>query len=131
MSRSNRKGNAALSGLKARLRELPRTMADSIAKRVAPDLTGAAVESYDIGRTVYGEARPKGVDGRALDLVESGKTKARVHFKSEGRIVRAVLNTRWAKYLIGKYRILPNGPLPVDWKRHIDHVVHTEKTVLK
>src|SRR5688572_30847017 len=120
-----RAGNAALSGLKSKLRAMPISLAHKVASRVAPTLTGKAQGAYDGARTVYGEARPKGVNGNTLDLVDSGRTRSGASFSADGRIVRASLPTKWAKYLIGKYRVLPNGPLPIDWKRSIDGVVHT------
>jgi hypothetical protein len=122
-----RKGNQALSGLKTRLREMPRTLAQTVAQNVAPTLTDMSQAAYGGARTVYGEARPKGVEGQPLDLHESGRTRETVRFTATGRIVRAKLGTPWAPYLIGKYRILPNGPLPVEWKRKIDAQVHAVK----
>lgn len=111
---------------------MPITMAHSIAQKVAPKLTDTVQRDYDTARTVYGEARPRGVSGQPLDLVgKTGRTRETTNFNASGRIVRAALGTKWAKFLIGKYRILPNGPLPVEWKREIDQVVHAEKVELK
>lgn len=132
VTRANiRTGNAALGGLKSRLRALPVTLAHAIAQRAAPALAGLATGAYDGGRTVYGESRPTGVNGQPLDLEETGATRRTVNFSASGRIVRAALGTPYARYLIGKYRILPNGPLPVGWKQRIDDIVHTTKTDLK
>ncbi len=118
----------ALAGLKARLRELPISLADKIAKRAAPALTDMTQSAYGGNRNVYGDPRPKSVDGTPLTLEKSGKTRRTATFTSDGRIVRAVLGTPWAKFLIGRYRILPNGGMPVEWKRAIDNIVHTTKS---
>ena len=72
---------------------------------------------------MYGDARPKGVDGRPLTLVRTGRTRSMVRFSATGTIVRAVLAVPYAKYLIGKYEILPNGRLPSTWRKTITRVV--------
>lgn len=131
MARANRTsfrpGNAALHKLKDDLRKLPVTLAHDVAQGTAPALTGKAQSDFDSGRTVYDEPRPTGVDGGFLDLYLTGATKRSLRFSASGRIVRAVLSQRYMKYLIGKYRILPNGPLPVSWSRKIDEVFDREK----
>lgn len=128
---TRRRGNAAFGGLKAKLRALPVSLAHNIAQRVAPALASAASSAFDAGRTVYGESRPKGVDGNELDLVASGRTRSTVTYTATGRLVRVALGTAWSKFLIGKYRILPNGAIPVEWKRKIDETVHATKVDLK
>jgi len=128
---SARRGNAAFGGLKAKLRALPVSLAHNIAQRAAPALASLAGSAYDVGRTVYGESRPKGVDGNELDLVKSGETRGTVTYTATGRVIRVGLGTPWAKFLIGKFRILPNGAIPVEWKQQIDQIVHTTKTDLK
>lgn len=125
-----RVGNAAFAGLKAKLRALPVSLAHKVAQQVGPALSAATNTAYEQGRTVYGESRPKGVDGNELDLVDSGDTKSSTTYQVDGRIVRVGLGTKYAKYLIGKYRILPNGAIPVEWKRDIDAIVHKTKAGL-
>ncbi len=63
-----------------------------------------------------GGAKRRG--GGALSLVQTGATRARVVFVANGTIVRCVLGTKYARYLIGKYGILPNGnaAIPVEWQ---------------
>lgn len=86
-------------------------------------MTGLAGEAYDGGKTVYGEARPLGASGQPLSLEASGATRRTLRFTATGTVVRCVLGTRWAKYLIGKYAILPNGALPAGWSRRLDQLV--------
>ncbi len=122
------KGNlSSLKGLKQTIRALPVTVAADVAKRAAPALSSEARGAFDSGQTVYGEARPAGVDGRQLTLVKSGATRDALRFVSIGTIVRCVLPTRWAPYLIGKYSILPNGALPVGWSKRLSAVVADTK----
>ena len=67
------------------------------------------------------------MDGARLLLVKSGATREALRFVSIGTIVRCVLPTRWAKYLIGKYGILPNGSLPVRWAKSLKQVAAETK----
>lgn len=103
--------------------KLPITIAADVAAKAAPAMTGLARDAYSSGRTVYGDPRPHGVDGRALTLNATGETARDVRFQSVGTIVRCVLGPKWAKYLIGKYGILPNGALPTAWRKRIDAIV--------
>jgi hypothetical protein len=119
---------ASFSGLRRRLRELPRTVASAVATRAAPALTGLAQAAYDSPADVYGEPRPKSeVNGQPLTLYRTGETEASLRFASEGTILRAVLARPYIKYLIGKYRILPNGPMPGKWRATLDGLVQTAK----
>jgi hypothetical protein len=84
------------------------------------ELTRAA---YDGGRTVYGEARPPAVDGGTLTLHKSGATARDLRFEAIGTVIRCKLGPRWARYLIGKYAILPNGALPAAWSKRLGDLV--------
>jgi hypothetical protein len=90
----------SLKRLKGTLRELPRTVAHGVAQRGAPVLTRLTQAAYDGGRSVYGDPRPAGVDGRPLTLERTGATRRTLQFTSNGTIVRCVLGTRYARYLI-------------------------------
>lgn len=119
---------ATFRALKKRLNELPRTVAAGIAKRAAPALTGLAQGAFASAVDVYGVARPKSeVDGAVLTLHRTGEAAKALGFKAEGTIVRATLARPYIKYLIGKYRILPNGPIPVAWRAKLDALVQTER----
>lgn len=115
-----------LRALAKSMRQLPKTVAQDVAKRVAPVITDKAQAAYSGGVTVYGDPRPAGVHGNALDLIETGDTQARVHFVAIGTVVRCVLPTRQARFLIGKYRIMPLGALPVAWSEAIGAEVNAE-----
>jgi hypothetical protein len=114
---------ASLQKFKKKLRELPTSVAHSVAQRAAPDLTLAARAAYAAGRSVYGEARPTGVNGNLLDLYRTGATLQTLRFNASGTIVRCVLGTKYAGFLIGKYGILPNGAIPVEWSAHLRRIV--------
>jgi hypothetical protein len=116
------KGNQALAQLKRDLAAMPVSMAHDVARQVAPVLTMLAQQSFDAGVNVYDDARPVGVRGQSLSLVRSGATRRTVRFVANGTIVRCVLPTKYAKYLIGKYGILPNGKPPIRWTRSIDTI---------
>lgn len=116
-----------IKSFKAQLRALPITLAASVAEKAAPAMTELAAGAYDGGRTVYGDSRPKGEDGGTLDLVESGATRAQMRFVRVGTIVRCVLGPKYARFLIGKYRVLPNGALPAAWRQRLDTILAAEK----
>lgn len=113
------------SSLKRTLRTLPVTVAASVARRASPALTQFTAEAFASRQTVYGDARPSSATGAPLSLVKSGATRDALRFVTVGTIIRCVLPTRWAKYLIGKYGILPNGALPVRWSRELGKIVAT------
>lgn len=114
------KGNpATLKAFAKKIRQLPKVLAIDVATRVAPSISGLARSAYTGGQTVYGDARPTGVHGNFLTLVQSGATLAAMRFVSVGTRVRARLGTKYARYLIGDYRILPMGSLPAKWSEQI------------
>ncbi len=122
------KGNVNdLRKLGSRLQKFPTSVAHNVAQQSAPTLTALSQRAYDSGQTVYGDARPDGTGGQALDLVQTGLTKATLRFTAVGTIVRCVLGTRYAKYLIGKYRILPMGAMPTAWSRKLADIVAEQK----
>ncbi len=124
------RGNVgALRSLGNTIRTLPVTMAHSIAQRAAPALTDATRSAYDGNRSVYGDARPASkVTGRALTLNKTGETKAGLRYVANGRIVRCVLSTPWAKYLVGKYGVLPGSPtLPDSYAKPLAQIVADTK----
>jgi hypothetical protein len=116
-----------LRTFKQQLREFPITLAAAVARDAAPAMTDLTTSAYDGGRTVYGDTRPKGVNGQALDLEETGATRAQMRFVAVGTIVRCVLGPRYSKYLIGKYSILPNGAVPATWRAKLDALVAAQK----
>lgn len=109
--------------LNKRLQDMSKQAAERIAAKVASALTTRTQAAYDSGVSVYGDARSKG-----LSLYKTGAVRSAIGFTSVGTIVRAVLNQPYAKYLIGKYGILPNGnaALPVEWTSAINAIIKNE-----
>lgn len=121
------KGNVNdLKKLGRRLNKFPTTVVHNVARKTAPTLTTNATSAYASGRTVYGAPRPKGANGQPLTLRRTGATEATLRFVAIGTIVRCVLGTPYAKYLIGNYRVLPMGAMPVSWSRQIADIVSKE-----
>jgi len=117
------RGNfGAITNLKAALRAMPISVAHAMAPRAAEYMTAQARQAFDTGVTVYGDARPAGADGQRVGLVRTGATRAGIQFVSAGTIVRCVLGPKYARYLIGTYRILPMGALPVRWGRGLSDI---------
>ncbi len=116
------KGISSLNRLRASIRDLPLRIRAEVATKAAGILTARLRDDFDSGRTVYGASRPLSVAGTALDLTVSGKTHGALAFVSVGTIVRAQLSTRYAKYLVGKYKILPSS-LPAAWRVELETLV--------
>jgi len=115
-----------LKTLAAQLRALPVTMAAAVASEAAPAMTELTQGAYSGGQTVYGDARPRGVDGQPLTLHKTGATESGLRFVSIGTIVRCVLPNKYQRYLI-RYGILPNGGMPAAWRAKIDQITHAQK----
>lgn len=114
------KGNVSdLRNLKKRIKNAPRHVAHEVAQKTAPDLTRLSRKAFASGRTVYDQPRPVGRDGQKLSLVQTGRVQRSIQFRSAGTIVRAVLAVKYARFLIGKYKILPIGRLPQRWSEAI------------
>lgn len=115
-------GGARMSAIKGALRALPVRVAERVAREGSGALTEAAGASFDAGRTAYDGARPLGVDGARLSLQRTGETRSTIKFIQIGTIVRCVLGTKYARYLIGRYAILPSstGALPEGWRQRLD-----------
>lgn len=112
-----------IAKLKGAIRDLPKTVAHDVAQRAAPAMTSLTRNAFTSAETVYGEPRPAGKGGALLTLHKTGATEAQLRFVSVGTIVRCVLGPKWARYLIGKYGILPNGALPAKWSKRLGEIV--------
>lgn len=106
----------SINALKNALKQLPITATARIAARAAPAMSGLAGDAYDSDRTVYGTARPQSVNGGPLSLKKTGASREAMAFIATGRDIRTRILPRYTKYLIGKYDVLPNGPLPPLWR---------------
>lgn len=117
------KGNlGTLRDLKRSLQQLPLTTAATIARHGAPEVSALARTAFDGGKTVYGQERPRGVDGQELALVRTGASRRAAQFTAEGTRMRTHVLPRYTKYLIGKYDVLPNGPLPAAWRERLTEI---------
>lgn len=118
---SSSSGGSGIDGVFEALQARVRAAPGKVAQAVAPDLTASARSAYSAGRTVYGEARPRGVNGQPLSLVRSGETLANTQFRAIGDVVRCFFSADYVRFLIGKYKILPSGRQspPVAWKDQI------------
>lgn len=114
-----------ISDIKKRLREAPLSVAHAVANRGAPALTSRAQAAFASGQDVYGGSRHTGKDGRALTLVKTGAVKSRLGFLGVGTQIRCDLGTRYARYLIGKYGVLPNSKaaIPAAWASDLLRIV--------
>jgi hypothetical protein len=112
----------SIQSLKRALAKSAITSVTRIAARAAPAMSELAGAAYDSGRTAYGTPRPRGVDGKALTLERTGATRAAMNFIATGRDIRTAPLPRYTKYLIGKYDVLPNGPLPVAWRERLREI---------
>lgn len=109
-----------------KLKALPITLAAEVATDAAPAMTELTQQAYSSGRSVYGEARPAGVNGQPLTLHKTGATQAGLHFIRIGTIVRCVLPNSYQRYLI-RYGLLPNGGMPSAWRAKLDQIVHSKQ----
>lgn len=115
----------SIRDVKADLARLPVTVAHAAARDAAPELTRRARAAYESGQTVYGDRRPDGVKG-PLSLKQTGDTFKYLRFVQDGTTIRCRLGTPYARYLIGKYRILPVGDrtaMPAQWSRALQLIV--------
>ena len=107
---------------KQRLRKMPVTVAHETAKRASPALTQLTQTAYRSGKTVREQARPLGVGGDRLSLMKSGAVASHLRFETLGRVTRCFIPTDYARYLIGKYEILPMGSIPTAWFRRLEQI---------
>lgn len=121
-------GITSINRLKRAIRELPKHMQESVAEDAAGYLDIKIREDFAKARTVYDTPRPLSVDGKPLSLVRTGMIKQTLAFTAIGTIVRAELSTKYARYLIGKYKILPQR-LPVAWRQYLETLVQEYRDI--
>ncbi len=124
VAKAGLRGNPGLlRQLGKRLNDLPKTLQAEVARQGAPVVTVLAQGAFDSGQTVYGDARPKGVNGNNLTLVEEGDARGSLNFTATGTQIRCTLGPRHMRYLVGKYKILPNNALPFLWRAKLNEIV--------
>jgi len=120
MSGVRKRSGTSLSGLSAKLKDIPRTAAIGVARIAAGKLSSAVLASFDAGQTAYDSARPLGSSGNKLTLVQTGRVRGLLRFLSDGTTkIRANIGVPYMRYLI-RYGILPVGPLPIKWRAIFD-----------
>jgi hypothetical protein len=99
-------------------------VARNVAEQATPALNREMHSAFDGGRTAYGAPRPLGKTGRELSLVRTGRTRATLRFDNVGSLLRVKLTTPYAKYLVGRFSILPRGQegLPASWQRALREI---------
>lgn len=128
----------SLKGNPQKLRDIGKNIAglgqvvkNKIAARVAPAITELALASFDRGETPFGDAWPPGHDGRDVDLVESGAMRGTLRFVAIGGRVRCVMGVKWAKYQVGKRKVLPapGQTMPGPWRDVAGRISREEITL--
>lgn len=119
------KGNVGdLKRLGKRLNAFPTTLVHAVANQTAPVLTVEAAGAHAARRSVYGESYGNSlVTGDPLTLDKTGLTGSTIRFTATGSVVRCVLGPKYSRFLIGKYRILPMGKMPIAWAEKIRRIV--------
>lgn len=125
---SKRSDPNSLFALRKKLQGISFAVASAVARRGAAAVTMMARTSYVSGENVYGDGREAGKGGAFLSLIKSGDTLKFMFFEPIGASMRCSLGTPYAKYLIGKYTILPHGgvAMPVKWKQALDRIMNEE-----
>lgn len=123
---------SSIRKLKASLRALPVSIAHDVSQRAAPAMTALTEQAFEAKRNVYGEARPLSTSAghKQLTLRRTGAVHGALRFVANGTVVRCVLGPKYARFLIGKYGILPNGALPTSWSNRLGEIVATSKVDL-
>lgn len=108
--------------LGAKLQALPKTLQAEVARQGAPVCTELAQGAFDSGQTVYGDARPLGVDGGPLSLVKSGSVRGSLRFVATGTQIRCQYGPKHFKFLAGRFKIVPNNALPFRWRARLNEI---------
>lgn len=96
-----------------------------IAQLGAVALTKQAQSDFDSGNDAYGGARPDGVRG-PVTLVRKGTLRSFLKFAATGLRMRVVLAVPYAKFMIGRFNVLPRGgsAIPAKWSSELKRVTH-------
>ena len=97
----------SLRNFTAKLRELPRVVAQKVAAAAAPALTAAANATFNAGENAFGETWSPGVDGTHITLKKSGSLARGIHYVATGTKLRVKLGVRYARYQLGRRPAFP------------------------
>ena len=117
-----RGGISSMNRLRSAIADMPVRVRSAVAKDAAELLSAEVRKDFAAGVTVYDTPRPLGVAGNALSLTQSGRTRSELAFVAIGTIVRAQLGSKYARFLIGKYKVLPMS-LPTAWAEKLGKLV--------
>lgn len=120
---------STMRGVKRQIAELGVDVARRVAARAAPAVTSLAGSAWDSGRNVYGDSRPLGVAGNQLSLVRTGAARSAIAIVQIGASIACSLGVPYARYLIGRYKILPVGDrtgVPWAWRSAISAIAKQE-----
>ena len=120
------RGLKSLRALSAALKRIGAQTSQRVAARVAPVLTALARAAFAQQQSPFGDAWDPGVDGAPVTLRATGKLLGTLRFAAVGSRVRAVLAVPYARYHIGKRRILPAGGIPDSWEKAIEEIFRDE-----
>lgn len=101
-------------------------VAREVANRAVPALNQDLGSKYDSGRTAFGDARPLGHHGNRVTLFRTGTLRSTLRFDNEGQLLRIKLPVSYARFMIGRFGVLPSGAqkLPFAWSDAIKRLVH-------
>lgn len=104
----------SLRAFAARLRTLPRVVAQEVAKEAAPKLTAIALQTFDAGEDAYGVPWTPREDGKRASLKKSGTLRSKIQYVAIGTMLRVALGVSYAKFQVGRRPVFPrqNEALP-------------------
>lgn len=102
-----------IRSLERSIRELPRVVGAKVATAAADKITAMNRATFAAGQNAYGDPWLPGIDGKSVDLKETGALAASIAYRATGTRLRAHLGPPYAKYVVGKRPVLPTGRLPI------------------
>lgn len=119
---SGLRGNvASLKRFSAKLRELPRALAQKVATASAPVITSLALRTFAARTDPYGLAWLPGTRGNDVTLRNTGALAATIRYVAIGTKLRVVLGVPYAKYQVGRRPVFPrqSSALPLGYVREL------------
>lgn len=118
-------GVSTMRSFALNLRALPKVLAQSVAKVVAPTITALGRATFSAGQNPYGDTWAHGSEGQRITLRRSGALLSNIRYVAIGTKVRVALGVKYAKYQIGKRLVFPryDGSLPVEYVRELDSAI--------
>ena len=124
MAQIKRKG-PSIRAIKQRLDDTRIEVATEVARQSVGAVNAIARSDFASGRNCYGEARALGRNGNVVSLHDTGRLGREFGFEQIGTSLRMEIAIPYAKYMVGRFEILPIGDrsaIPIRWKRVIDGI---------